>query len=251
MARSPQSTVTPFPGRRPPRTPPLPSPGSDHQLPAGHPLDLLLWSIELMVGAAAIHAPKRRQVQMRDGLLVAGEVLRGARLTNFLNLRLGDDLAWGPRTKWRIRTAGNPQEAHVASNLCHLLHPWIDRYMHHERAELLGTRRCNAIWVTWSGDPIGEIGFDRRLRWWSGHASDGRRSFGAVDLRASVLAHAPLLDPRHPQLLPLLSRLCEGAAGNAGVNEEDVALFRQQHAAAEMSHVALEPALQGSDAASD
>lgn len=180
-----------------------------------HPLDLFLWGVELMAGSAAIQAPKRRQVQMRDGLLIAAEALRGHGLLSLPHLKLGDDIGWGPRVGWRIKLSPGrlADEEYVAANLFRILDPWLDRYMRRERQELLGAGRCSSLWITWSGDPLGEIGFEQRVRWWSMAWSGGSGAFGAFEFRSCVQSHAPLLNPQDPDLAVILLRICHGAAG--------------------------------------
>jgi hypothetical protein len=45
------------------------------------------------------------------------------------------------------------------------LTPYIERYLNVERRELLNGRSHDAFWVNWIGQPLGEVGVEKRIRW--------------------------------------------------------------------------------------
>ncbi|WP_191085457.1 hypothetical protein [Roseococcus microcysteis] len=103
------------------------------------PADLLLWGIELMEGALS-RSPRRRQVQMRDGLLIAILAFRGLRLGSVVSVTLDGSVRRDePEGAWRLDIQGEDvkNSRYILAILPRLLGPWIDRYVEVERRELL------------------------------------------------------------------------------------------------------------------
>lgn len=174
-----------------------------------HPADLLAWGVELMQGALKRSA-RRRQVQLRDGLLIATLAFRGLRLRSVLSLALGQSVWRDHETGlWRLELEAEDvkNERFISAQLPQLLGPWIDRYVAVERAELLGEHRSEAFWINWGGEPLGKAGLDKRIRWLSAKRFGAGRAFGTHRFRHCIATTAPLLMPDQPGLAAALLRI--------------------------------------------
>ncbi len=174
-----------------------------------HPADLLLWGIELMEGALS-RSPRRRQVQMRDGLLIAILAFRGLRLGSVVSLTLdGSVRRDGPEGMWRLDIQGEDvkNSRYILATLPRLLGPWIDRYVEVERRELLAGQKSEAFWINWGGEPLAPIGLDKRIRWLSAKRFGASRAFGTHRFRYCISTTAPLLILDQPGLAAALLRI--------------------------------------------
>lgn len=199
-----------------------------------HPADLFLWGLELMEGALRLNGPKRRQVQLRDGLLIAMEAFRGLRLRTILSLRLDDSIYKEADTgTWRL--AIPPEDVknarYIDGALVDILTPWLDRYVTMERRELLKGNQSAAFWINWGGKPLGEVGLDKRIRWWTTKRFGADGAFGTHRFRHCLASTLPLVAPEHPTLASTLLRISHGVMRKHYDRSEDILAFRKFHAA--------------------
>lgn len=209
-------------------------PMQKRELQLHHPTDLFLWGLELMEGARHLNGPKRRQVQLRDGLLIAMEAFRGLRLRSVLSLRLGDSIDKEAETGiWRlaIRPKDVKNARYIDGTLVDILTPWLDRYVAMERRELLDGNEVAAFWINWGGEPLGEVGLDKRIRWWSTKRFGPDGAFGTHRFRHCLASTLPLVAPEHPALASTLLRISHGVMRKHYDRSEDVLAFRKYHAA--------------------
>lgn len=157
------------------------------------------WGLQLMDAARSLPGPSRRCVQLRDGLMIALFASRGLRQRSMAALRLGRNLM-RDGDRWRlvllpedVKTR-RPVEYIVPATLT----PWVDRYLGHERMELLQGAAHDWLWVNWGGEPLGYRGIDKRIRWLS--AKRFGTAFGPHRFRHALATSAPIEDPGTPGL---------------------------------------------------
>jgi hypothetical protein len=158
---------------------------------------LFNWAIELMERGFALRGASRRRVMVRDGLMIAILASRGMRLRSLAAMELGRNLVAsedGYRVRLRADDVKTRQE--IEYRLPNSLTPYVDRYLETERAELLGSRRSEALWVNWDGQRLGYRGVDKRIRWQS--AKRFGKPFGAHFFRYCIATTGPIEDPRAP-----------------------------------------------------
>ena len=203
-------------------------------VPLHHPVDLFLWGLDLMEQARAIQALDRRGPQLRDGLLIAIEALRGLRLRSVHSLVLGRSILRDPDTGcWRLDIPPEDVKNHrrIAGEITGILHPWLDRYVAVERAEMLAGRACDAFWVTARGMPLSAIGLTAALATRSAARFGADRAFRSHRFRHCLGSTLPLLVPEHPHLTSQLLAISHGVAAGHYDRSADVLAFRRYHAA--------------------
>lgn len=196
-----------------------------------HPADLLAWGVELMEGALS-RSPRRRQVQLRDGLLIAIQAFRGLRLRSVMSMALGERVRRDETTGlWRLELEAEDVKngRYISAQLPLLLGHWIDRYVEVERAELLGGNQSDAFWINWGGEPLGEVGFDKRIRWQSGKRFGEDRAFGTHRFRHCIATAAPLLAPEQPGLAAALLRITGRVVADHYDRGDAVLAFKAYH----------------------
>jgi len=220
-----------------------------------HPADLLLWGTELMEGAMS-RPPRRRQVQMRDGLLIAMLAFRGLRLRSVVSLTLGGSVRRdGPDDPWRLDIQGEDVKnaRYILATLPRLLGPWIDRYVEVERAELLAGHKSDAFWINWGGEPLGQAGLDKRIRWLSAKRFGAGRAFGTHRFRYCISTTAPLLIPDQPALAAALLRITSRVMAEHYDRGDAVLAFKAfhktlaaaRHESETLARTSMDPAGQG------
>ncbi|MDT8333182.1 hypothetical protein RQ831_19195 [Roseomonas gilardii] len=191
--------------RRPGGTPVrdlLPMHVRDRQVP--HSAVLFRWGLDLM--QEALQRPqRRRQVQLRDGLLIAILAARAYRLRTVTAFRLGQHLRRNDR-HWEVWLQPEDTKTRYAENcpLPAILTPWIDRYLAQERLELLGGRASDAFWINWGGEPLGARGLEKRIRWLSEKHFGKDGVFGPHSIRHGLMTSAVMDDPDDPHLGPTI-----------------------------------------------
>lgn len=209
-----------------------------------HPTDLFLWGLDLMAEAQALISLHRRGPQLRDGLLIAIEALRGLRLRSIQSLRLGDSILRDHGSEgWRLRLP--PEDVknrlHIEGDLTRILTPWIDRYVEVERQEMLRGAKTNAFWVGLRGKALSESGLSNAV----GVRSEARFGKGAGfhthRFRHCLGSSLPLLIPEHPHLAASLLRISHGTMQKHYDRSEDVMAFRKFHSALSAERRRLEP----------
>jgi site-specific recombinase XerC len=164
-----------------------------------HSQQLFEWGIQLMQEATAASGPARRQVMLRDGLLIAIAAARGLRLRSLLGLRLGTNiLKLGEEWFIALRESDEKTEDPIAYPLPAELTPWIERYVAKEREELRRGNATDAFWIGWAGRPLTIRGLEKRVRWWSAKEFD--KPFGPHRFRHAVGTTAPQEVPESPGL---------------------------------------------------
>ncbi|MEI6159549.1 MAG: hypothetical protein WCP77_06935 [Roseococcus sp.] len=197
------------------------------------PLDLFLWGLELMERAMTLPGPRRRQVQMRDGLLVALLAFRGLRLRSVLALTLGKNILRDPQTGlWRLELIPKDvkNSRYIFMRLPEILGPWLDRYMDVERRELLDSNTSDAAWINWAGKPLQEKGLDKRIRWLSAKRFGETEAFGTHRFRHCIASALPLILPEHPGLAAAILHISHGVADQHYDRSSAVLAFRAYHA---------------------
>jgi hypothetical protein len=209
-----------------------------------HPTDLFLWGLDLMAAAREMAALHLRGPQLRDGLLIAIESLRGLRLRSVLSLRLGDSILRDEVAgRWRLRLPPEDvkNHVHIEGNLARILAPWIDRYVDVERQEMLRGTQTDAFWVGLRGDPLSESGMSNALARRSEQRFGKGRGFRTHRFRHCLGSCLPLLVPEHPHLASSLLRISHGTLQKHYDRSEDVLAFRQYHAALGAERRRLQP----------
>lgn len=160
---------------------------------------LYAWGLDMAERAVTLTAPCRRQVMLRDGVLIALLAAAGPRRRSVQVMRLGQQIRFDGTEWWMtldvpdIKT-DRPHDMPLPAGLT----PWMDRYMAVERRELLAGRAGDAMWVNWSGKPLGEAGIEKRIRWWSAKQFGAADAFGVHRFRHCIGTTAPLMFPDKP-----------------------------------------------------
>jgi site-specific recombinase XerD len=198
------------------------------------PIDLFLWGLELMNQAKTLRGARRRQVQMRDGLLIAILAFRGLRLRSVLSLTLGKNILRDADSGlWRLElTPDNVKNSrYINMRLPEILGPWLDRYMDVERRELLADNTSDAFWINWGGKPLREKGLDKRIRWQSAKRFGAAEAFGTHRFRHCIASSLPLILPEHPGLAASILHISHGVLDKHYDRSSAVLAFRAFHAA--------------------
>jgi len=166
-----------------------------------HSADLLAWGLEMMRCATTLAGSRRRQVMLRDGLLIALLAIAGPRRRALLAMRVGRQLrrdgdGWRVAREERDDKTGRPLDYLVPDYLV----PWVERHLAVERRELLGGQVQDAVWINWGGEPLGEAGVEKRIRWCSAKRFGPENAFGTHRFRHCIGTTAPLVAPRIPTL---------------------------------------------------
>jgi hypothetical protein len=164
-----------------------------------HPRTLFRWGIRLMEAALTLAGPRRRQVMLRDGLMIALFAARAMRLRSQAALCLESSVRKVDGRWWVILSAsdvktGRPIEYPAPISL----QPWIERYLATERAELLAGKESDAFWIGWDGKPLGRRGIEKRIYWRSAKEFGRDGAFGPHRFRYCVASTAPVEDPEMP-----------------------------------------------------
>ncbi|WP_137128289.1 phage integrase family protein [Roseomonas sp. HF4] len=120
-----------------------------------HPRVLFEWGVRLMEEAVAMRAPCRRRVRLRDGLMIAVLASRAPRRRSMQIMELGHQLRHDGEGWWitlgrkDVKTR-KPLEYPVPKTLW----PWVERYLHTERRELLGGTVSDALWIGSHVEPL-------------------------------------------------------------------------------------------------
>jgi len=166
-----------------------------------HPRRLYRWGITMMEQAQRLTAPCRRQVMMRDGLIIALLAARALRLRTVTGMDLATNLrregdVWHAAFAGKDIKTGRPLEFPLPRRLAR----WIERYLSHERQELLAGKASDALWINWSGLPLKAQGLEKRIRWRSAKEFGPDRAFGVHRFRYGIVTVATIADPDDPSL---------------------------------------------------
>ncbi len=155
------------------------------------------WGCDLMREALSCSRPQRRQVQYRDGLLIAILAARAPRLSSIACLRLGKHVI---RQHDEIRIVFENEDMKnrkvVEYSVPPSLKPAIERYLTVERREMMADQDHDHLWVTRHGKPLLKESIEGVVRSRS-KASFGR-GFGPHYFRHSMGTTGPMEDPAHP-----------------------------------------------------
>ncbi|WP_158537369.1 site-specific integrase [Humitalea rosea] len=210
-----------------------------------HPANLYLWGLQLMHRSRTLQGDTRRQVMLRDGLLICILAFRGLRLRSVLALTLGDNIDRDSETGlWHLNIAASDTKngKYISAMLPEILAPWIDRYVQVERRELLDGSDSTAFWINWSGRKLEEKGLRKRIRWHSAKRFGEDGAFGTHRFRHCIATAAPLIHPDHPGLAASLLRIT-GTVMNAHYDRSGTVIaFASFHAALAAERLALAPA---------
>jgi len=197
-----------------------------------HPADLFLWSLDLMAEAREMVPLHRRGPQLRDGLLIAIEALRGMRLRSVLSLRLGDSIFRDPLDGlWHLRLPPEDVKNHryVEGALTRILAPWIDRYVEVERQEMLRGAVTDAFWVGFRGGALSESGLSSAVAARSEQRFGLGQGFRTHRFRHCLGSTLPLLVPEQPYLASQLLRISQATMQKHYDRSSEVLAFRQYH----------------------
>ena len=161
--------------------------------PIPHSRVLFQWGLELVAKSAAL-PPRRRQCQLRDGVLIAILAARAPRLRAITEMRIGRNLQReGDRYRLVLHSDNIKTHRAVNSLLPREVTAPLDRYLHVGRRELLGDHDHDHLWVGWDGLPLGEFGIEKRIRWLS--TKRFGVAFGPYRFRHGIGTTAPQVDP--------------------------------------------------------
>ncbi|WP_052215190.1 tyrosine-type recombinase/integrase [Belnapia sp. F-4-1] len=164
-----------------------------------HSATLYVWGFDLLEQALTLPGPRRRQVMLRDGLLIALLAAAGPRLSSVQKMRLGQQVRFDGIEWWMtldvpdIKT-DKPHRVPLPAGLT----PWFERYVEVERRELLNGQVHDAMWVNWGGEALGEAGIEKRIRWCSAKQFGAENAFGAHRFRHCIGTTAPIMKPDAP-----------------------------------------------------
>ncbi|HEV7457306.1 MAG TPA: hypothetical protein VGN96_11085 [Roseococcus sp.] len=197
-----------------------------------HPADLFLWGLDLMAEAREIAHLQQRGPQLRDGLLISIEALRGLRLRSVLSLRLEDSILRDPLDGvWHLRLP--PEDVknrrHIEGAITRILAPWIDRYVEVERREMLRGAVTDAFWVGYRGGALSESGLSNAVAVRSAARFGPGAGFRTHRFRHCLASTLPLLVPEHPYLASQLLRISQATMQKHYDRSGDVLAFRQYH----------------------
>lgn len=164
-----------------------------------HPRKLYRWGFDLMKKALALTGPRRRQVMLRDGLMIALLAARAMRRRSVEAMDL-DTQVRCLDGQWHILLGAADMKTgkELTYPLPPSLNAWIDRYVAVERVELLAGKVCDAFWVNWDGKPLRAAGIEKRIRERSAKKFGSAGAFGPHRFRYGIASVAPVADPAVP-----------------------------------------------------
>jgi len=138
---------------------------------------------------------------LRDGVLIALLAVTGPRLRAVHAMRLGEQISHDGQ-EWWLSLGHDDVKTEKAHRmpLPATLASWLERYVAVERPELLAGRVNSSLWINWGGATLGEVGLDKRIRWWSTKKYGTAHAFGLHRFRHAIGTMAPLLLPNTPQV---------------------------------------------------
>lgn len=164
-----------------------------------HPRKLYRWGFDLMKLVLTLNGPRRRQVMLRDGLMIALLAARAMRRRSVEAMEL-DTQVRRIDGQWHILLGAKDMKTgrEIAYPVPPSLNGWIDRYVAVERVELLAGHSCEAFWVNWGGKPLRAAGIEKRIRWHSAKKFGAEGAFGPHRFRYGIATVAPVADPTAP-----------------------------------------------------
>ncbi|MXP66075.1 hypothetical protein E0493_22275 [Roseomonas sp. M0104] len=207
----------------------LPMRPRDHTV--RHSAELLRWGLALMQEALTLTGPRRRQVQLRDGLLIAVLASRAYRLRSVVALRLGQHLH-REGDRWRVTLAAEDMKNRRPDDclLPACLTPWIERYLVQERMELLAGEPSDALWVNWGGRPLGTRGLEKRIRWRSNQRFGAAEVFGPHRFRHALATSIALDLPEDPHAGPTMLTISQAVSRKHYDRSKGLGAARRYHA---------------------
>ena len=193
---------------------------------------LFEWGTGLAHQALSLSGDSRRQVLLRDGLIIAFSAARGLRMRGLLSMTLGDRLFQHPGTgAWRVamEPADIKNRRAISYAWPEALVPLLERYLAVERVELLNGEFCDHLWLNWGGKPLGEMGLDKIIRRRSATRFGANEAFGVHHFRHCIGTAAPLLAPQHPGLTAGMLAISGRVAREHYDRAEDVAAAAAFH----------------------
>ena len=211
--------------------------------PVHHSAVLFQWGLDLMREALP-RSPRRRQVQLRDGLLIAILAARAYRLRTVTAFRLGQHLRRNDR-HWEVWLRPEDTKTRYAENcpLPAVLTPWIDRYVARERLELLGGHASEAFWINWDGEPLADIGLAKRIRWLSEKRFGKDGVFGPHSFRHGGMTSAVMDEPDDPHLGPTILSITLGVGRKSYDRSKRQVVARRFHDALALERARTAPML--------
>lgn len=155
---------------------------------------LFEWGLEIAARGLENPAPRRRQVAIRDGLMIAVLASRAPRLSTLTDIQLGRNLVRNGAV-WRLRFLEQEVKNHrpLEYDLPDGLTWLVDRYLGVEREELLDGRTSPFVWISWFGEKLEEVGVQKRILWLSKKRFGF--GFGPHRFRHAVGTTVPDADP--------------------------------------------------------
>ena len=157
--------------------------------------ELLEWGLEIASRGLQMHANRRRQVAVRDGLMIAILACRAPRLSSLRHMKLERNLVRRGKS-WRLRFLEQEVKNHrpIEYDLPGSLTDLIERYLAVERRQLLAGKEASWVWINWQGELLKEAGVQKRILWLS------RKRFGVAfcphRFRHALATTAPNADPQ-------------------------------------------------------
>jgi integrase len=146
--------------------------------------DLIVWSRTLYEEALQLNGTQRRRVQVRDAVMFGILCEVGPRLRSLTEMQVSLNLQQRGQAWWIALEPENTKTVRsLRASLSAWIWPMITRYLTVERIELLQGHLHDSLWIDWSGEPLGEIGVAKRVRWRSEKKFD--REFGPHMFRYS------------------------------------------------------------------
>lgn len=164
-----------------------------------HPRKLYRWGFDLMKRALTLTGPRRRQVMLRDGLMIALLAARAMRRRSVEAMDL-DTQVRHIDGQWHVLLGAKDVKTgrEISYPVPPGLNSWVTRYVTVERVELLAGKSCDAFWVNWGGKPLRAVGIEKRIRWWSAKKFGPEGAFGPHRFRYGIATVAPIADPSAP-----------------------------------------------------
>ncbi|GGJ40884.1 site-specific integrase [Neoroseomonas lacus] len=193
-----------------------------------HPRVLFRWGVRLMEEAVAMTPAYRRQVQLRDGLMIALFASRAPRRRSMRVMELGRQVRHDGQGWWIVLgrkdvKTKRPLEYPAPKELW----PWIERYISVEREELLGGKVSDAFWINRHGEALQDP--ETRIFWQSAKEFRRDKRFGPHRFRYGIATYGPRELPDSPGVTTAILGITPDVEGEHYERGDQVAAANEFH----------------------
>jgi hypothetical protein len=209
--------------------------------------DLEAWGHDLMACAQASLDPAFRQVWYRNGLMITIYATSAPRLRAIGNMQLGKHIRRMSSGAWELwfNTSDVKNRRIMEYALPERLWPCVDRYVEHERKELLDGRACDHFWVGRLGERLGVRGIEGMIR----RASKDKfgQAFGPHRFRHSLATTQARIAPYNPGLAASLLGISEGVLAEHYNKARNILTFERFQAGVQAARQQIGPPIEEPD----